>query len=233
MSIKHSAAILAVVALQAGAQPLTAPENVVNLEAGASREVTQDELGVVFTTTREGPEAAAVQSQLKQALDAALAEARRVAKPGQLEVRTGNFSLAPRYTPKGSANGWSGLAELIVEGSDAQAIAELTGRIQTMTIARVGYSLSRAARERVEADVTAQAIESFRAKAARMAGLFGFTGYLLREVHVGSHAPQPYAPAEFARSRVAAAPMADSSLPVEAGRATVAATVNGSIQLTR
>ncbi len=35
-----------------------------------------------------------------------------------------------------------------------------------MTIARVGYSLSREARERLEGEVAAQAIARFRAKAA-------------------------------------------------------------------
>ena len=49
-----------------------------------------------MTTTREGQDAATVQSQLKQALDAALAEARKAARPGQVEVQTGNFSLYPR-----------------------------------------------------------------------------------------------------------------------------------------
>ena len=233
MPLQRFAALLAAVAIQAVAQPVPAPENVVHLSASASRDVPQDELAVVFSTTREGPDAAAVQGQLKSALDAALAEARRNAKAGDVDVRTGGFSLTPRYVPKGGTSGWIGRAELVVEGRDTQAIAELTGRIQTMTIERVGYSLSREARERVDADVTAEAIERFRADATRMAKLFGFTGYLLREVHVGSDAPQPRLQADFARARVAAAPMAEQALPTEAGRATVNATVNGSIQLTR
>ena len=62
------------------------PQGVVGLAASASVEVTKDLLSVAFSTTREGSDAAAVQSQLKQALDAALAEAKKAAKPGQLEV---------------------------------------------------------------------------------------------------------------------------------------------------
>jgi predicted secreted protein len=191
-------------------------------------------LSVTLATTREGADAGAVQSQLKQALDLALAEARKAAKPGQLDVQTGNFSLYPRYAAKGGITGWQGRAELIVEGRDTQAIAQLTGRIQSLTIARVAYGLSREARERVEAEVTAQAISRFRERALAQAQQFGFAGYSIREVQVGTEAPPPYAPMQQMRMRVAAAPMAaDEALPVEAGKATVSASVNGSVQMVK
>lgn len=225
--------VLATSGLAAQAQVLPAPENVVGLSASATLEVPRDWLTVVFSTTREGPEAGGVQTQLKQALDAALAEARKVAKPGELEVSSGNFSLHPRYSPKGGSNGWTGSTELVVQGRDMAAVAQLTGRIQSLSIARLNYSLSRAAMEKVEADVTAQAVGRFRAKATQTAQLFGFTGYLLREVQVGGgEAPMPYQP-QMMKARVAAAPMADESLPVEAGKATVTVNVSGSIQLTK
>jgi predicted secreted protein len=217
--------------LPAQAQTSPPPENVVHLSASASTEVPNDLLTVVFSTRREGPEAAVVQSQLKQALDAALAEARRAAEPGRVEVRTGGFSLAPRYLPKGGTSGWTGQAELIVSGRDAQAVADLTGRIQTMTIARVGWSLSTEARAKVEDGVTAEAVAAFRAKADRTARQFGFTGWLLREANLGGEGPRPYAQ-PLAMARAAAAEM-DAPLPVEGGKATVSATVSGSVQLTR
>jgi predicted secreted protein len=216
----------------AAAQTLAAPENVVHLDAGASAEVAPDLLQISFSTRREGPEAGPVQAQLRQALDAALAEARRATRPGEVEVRTGNFSLQPRYVPKGGTSGWVGSAELVVEGRDSEAIAALAGRIQTMSVAGTGWSLSRAQREKTEAALAAEAIEQFRAKADRTARQFGFTGWLLREVTLGGDGPPPGLP----RMRLAqsAAPAAmDAPLPVEAGRATVTVTVQGSVQLTR
>lgn len=218
-------------ALPAGAQTLPPPENVIHLAASATVEVPSDWLTVVFSTTREGPDAGAVQSQLKQALDTALAEARRIARPGEVEVRTGGFAIHPRYAPKGGINGWSGSTELVVEGRDMGAIGALTGRVQTLSIARVQQSLSREAAERVEADVTAQAVTRFRAKADQSAKLFGFTGWLLREAHV--HGEQPRMRVPVVAMRAAAAPMADEALPVEAGKTSVSASVNGSVQLTR
>ena len=217
----------------AQAQTLPPPQNVVGLSASASLDVAKDWLTVVFSTTREGTDAAAVQAQLRQALDTALAEARKLAKPGQVEVQTGGFSLQPRYAPKGGINGWQGSTELVVEGRDSVAIATLTGRVQTMSIARVGYSLSREARQKVEGDVAAMAIERFRARADAVSRQFGFSGYTLREVNVNAEGGGSSGPVPLMRVQAARAVAEDAALPVEAGKATVTASVNGSVQLTK
>lgn len=206
------------------------PQGVVRLASSASVEVTKDVLSIAFGTNREAADAATVQTQLKQALDAAFAEARKVAKPGQLDVQTGAFSLSPRYTSKGVANGWQGSTELIVQGRDMSAIGQLSSRITTLTINRVSYELSRELREKHEADITAQAIANFRAKAADVTKQFGYGSYTIREVDVNSNAgemPQPRM-----RMQAAPAPMsADIALPVEAGKALVSVNVGGTVQM--
>ncbi len=214
----------------AGAQTLPAPQNVVSLNASATVEVNKDWLTVVFSTTREGTDAAAVQAQLKQALDAALTEARKAARPGQLEVQTGSFSLYPRYAAKGGITGWQGSTELIVQGRDTQGISQLTGRVQTLSIARTGFSLSREAREKVEGDVTAEAIARFRSRAESAAKHFGFAGYMVREVSVSADGGQMQPQPMMVRSQ-AMKTSADEALPVEAGKAVVTATVSGSVQM--
>lgn len=228
-------ASVSALALTAAAQaaPDTMPRERLSLSASASTEVTRDTLGVAFSTTREGSDAAAVQNGLKQALDAALAEARKVAKPGQVDVQTGGFSLSPRYEPKtGKINGWQGTAELLVEGRDAAAIAQLTGRITTLSVSRVGYSLSREAREKAEAEISAQAIARYRAKAADYARQFGYAGYTVGEVNVSADEAAPR-PVMMKAMRASAAPMADEALPTEAGKATVTVQVNGTVVLTK
>lgn len=208
------------------------PQNVMSLSATASAETTMDLLSITFSTTRDGPDAASVQSQLKQALDAALGEARRAARPGQVDVRTGNFSMYPRYAPKGGLNGWQGTVQLTVEGRDMTAISQLAGRITTLTIARVGHGLSREAREKIEGEITAQAIARFRERAQLQAQAFGFSGYQIREVQVGTQEPPMGMPVPVMRMSAAAAPAAEA-LPVEAGKTTVSATVSGSVQMTK
>lgn len=223
-------ALMAVVAQAQAVDAAAPPQGVVSLSASASIEVTKDLLTVNLTTTREGQDAAGVQAQLKQALDAALAEARKAARPGQLDVQTGNFALSPRYTNKGGISGWQGSAELVIEGRDMQAIGQLTGRITTLTIARVAYNLSRSLREKVEADASAQAIASYRAKAADYARQFGYAGYVVREVNVASGEPVAYASAPMLRSKAMSA-SSDESLPVEAGKGTVTVMVSGTVQM--
>jgi predicted secreted protein len=208
------------------------PHNVVSLSASAAREVAMDWLTVTFSTTRDGSDAAAVQAQLRLALETALAEARKAARPGEVLVRTGAFALHPRYAPRGGITGWQGSAELVVEGRDTAAIAQLGGRIQTLTIGRVQWSLSRETRERVEAEVQAQAVAGFRERADALARAFGFTAYTLREASVGG-GEAPGLPPQLMRAQAMRAPGADEALPVEAGRTLVSVTVNGSVQLVR
>jgi predicted secreted protein len=208
------------------------PQGVVSLSASASTEVAKDWLTLTLAVSRDGVDAVAVQSGLKQALDAALKEARSVAKPGQVEVQTGGFSISPRYGSKGSIVGWRGQAEMVVEGRDAPTIAQLSGKIGSMTVSRVGWSLSREAREKAEGDITAEAVSRFRVKIEQLARHFGYAAYALREVNVSAQEAMP-APV-FARAAMAA-PMAGDgeALPTEAGKATVSVSVNGTVQLTR
>ena len=206
------------------------PQNVLQLSASGSVEVQQDLLSLSLTTTREGSDANAVQQHLKLALDAALNEARKAAQPGQLDVRTGNFSLYPRSTRDGKISGWNGTAELILEGRDFARITQTAGRIQTMTMGGVSFGLSREQRARVESEAQAIAIERFKAKAAELAKGFGFASYTLREVSVNTNEPgfQPRMRMMAQEGRVAAA---DASVPVEPGKSAVVVTVSGSVQL--
>ena len=109
------------------------------------------------------------------------------------------------------------------------AIGQLTGRITTMTIANVGYRLSREASQSVEADIVGEAIAAFRAKATGYAKLFGYGGYAVREVSVATSEAQP-GPVPMMRMQAAAASPGDA-LSVEPGKALVTATVNGTVQM--
>jgi predicted secreted protein len=223
---------------QAPGVPTVAPtlQNVLNLGSMATVEVTKDVLSVTLSTARDGPDAAAVQSALKQALDAALTEAKKAAKPaGVLEVRTGGFSIAPRYGKATGAssgspaiNGWQGSTELHLSGTDVIGVAQLAGRITTLTIARVSQDLSGPVREKAHAEASAKAITAFRADAAEFAKQFGYGGYTIREVSVSSDASIARTDMAMARVRSTA-----DAVPVEMGQASVTATVSGSVQMTR
>ena len=225
------AAGLACASASAPAADSPAVQGVLSLTATASVDVARDLLSITFSTSREGSDATTVQAQLKQALDAAMAEAKKAARPGQIDVQTGNFSLYPRYAPKGGISGWQGSAEVIVEGRDMTGIGQLAGRISTMTIAHVGYRLSRDANDKVEADVASEAIARYRAKAQNYVKQFGYAGYTIREVNVSGTEPQSGPMPMMRMAAPASLSQSSDPLSVEPGKATVTATVNGTVQM--
>lgn len=222
-------AMAAFAAFTATAQVVPTPENVAQLSATAAVEVPQDTLVIQLQATREGADPARVQSELKAVLDAALAQARRDALPGALDVRTGNFSVLPRYSRDRRISAWLGTAELVLEGTDITRVSEAAGRVPGMLVSQAAFRLSRDRRERAERDAQAQAIALFRTKAGEVARSFGFNSYGLREVSVNTQ--EVGVPRMRMVASEGAPAGADAPVPVEAGRATVTVNVSGSVQL--
>lgn len=224
--------VLATGAVSALAQTAPAPEprNIVQLSASGSVEAQQDWLTLTLSTTREGSEPAAVQTQLRQALDSAMAAVKKTAEPGSMEVRSGAFNLQPRYGKDGKISAWIGNAELVLEGTDFARIGTAASRAQPMTIGNLGFSLSRQTTARLESQAQALAISSFKTKAGDIARGFGFTDYALREVNV-STAEQPGGPVPRFMPMAAKAMVADAPVPMESGKSLVQVTVSGAVQL--
>ncbi|QIL69598.1 SIMPL domain-containing protein [Diaphorobacter sp. HDW4B] len=210
-----------------------APQNVLQLSASGTVEVPQDVLVMHLSTTKEGSDAASVQAQLKQVLDAALAQAKRDAKPQQMDVRSGDFSLYPRSNKDGKIAGWQGRVELILEGKDFTRITTTAGAIQNMTVSSTSFSLSREGREKVEGEAQAKAIAAFKDKATSIAKSFGFSSYTLREVQVNDNGSEVvfYSAAARSNGGMMKSSMQDSPVPVEAGKTRVVVSVSGSVQL--
>jgi predicted secreted protein len=215
----------------AGHAQVQAPRNVVSLSASASQDINQDLLVVTLNVMREGTQASEVQGQLKQVLEAALAEARKSAQATAMEVRTGAFSMYPRYNNQGKVNGWQGNAQLVLEGTDMARIAQVAGKLTSMNVTGVDYGLSRATREASESALLAQAVARYRAKAQDVAKAFGMGSFTLGEVSVQSGEPgfenRPMPMLKAMRADAAEA----APLPVAPGKGTVSVTVSGSVVL--
>ncbi len=206
------------------------PRNVVHLSASGVVDVQQDWLTLTLAVTRDGTEAAALQSQLRQALDSALLEVKKTAQANLMEVRTGQFSLQPRYSRDGKVTGWVGTAELVLEGQDFGRIGAAAARAQTLTISNVAFSLSKEMRRKTETLAQEQALERFKQRAKELAEGFGFAAYGLRELSVSSNEQFPN-PRPRLYAMEAKAAMADAPVPMEAGKSSVAVQISGSIQL--
>lgn len=205
------------------------PRNVLQLSATGQAQAQQDLLTLTLSVTREGSDAAAVQAQLRKAVDEALAALKPSAQPGQMDVNTGAFSVYPRHGRDGKISGWQGQASVVLQGQDFPRITRAAARAAPMTIAQVLFGLSRDLRARTEAQAQAEAIEQFKTRAAGIAKAFGFAGYSLREVSVhgsgGEHGPV----AAMLRS-ASAHPAEDAApVPLAPGQETVQVEVSGSV----
>ncbi len=202
----------------------------VQLSSSGTVEVQQDLLTLTLSVTKEGSDAAQVQAQLRQATESALAEAKKAASAGAMEVRTGAFGLQPRYGRDGKINGWQGSSELVLEGRDFARIGTTAGKIQTLTISNAGFSLSRELRAKAEAEAQGLAIERFKTKATDIARGFGFAAYALREVSINAN-DQGFFPRQGAMAMALKSSMADAPVPMEAGKSAVVVSVSGTVQL--
>lgn len=221
-----------VVSAASTAQPLTTPvpQNIIQLNANGTVEIQQDLLSVTLSTMREGRDANAVQTQLKQAVDAALIEAKSQEKVGAMDVSTGRFSLTPAWGKDGKTTGWQGQAELVLEGHDFARITATAGKIQTLTVSQLNFGLSQPQRDIAEREAQKKAIKAFQSRAAEIANGFGFSGFTLREVSINvsdqNNGPRPRMMAMDAKLGGQSSP-----LPVDAGNTAIVVSVSGSVQL--
>jgi predicted secreted protein len=211
------------------AQPSTAPYlNVVTLEASATVDVPVDTLSVTLFTEEQGPDPADLATRANARLEQALSKAK--ADPA-VEAHSGNYQTTPLYDRANQITGWRLRAELVIESRDFKAVGALAGRLQpALKLAGMTFSLSRAAREKAEASLLADALRKFQSKAEAVAKVLGFPGYTLGQIAVRSEGVtlQPVA------YRMAAAAMADGAgptPPMEGGKNPVTIVVSGSIVL--
>lgn len=205
--------------------------NLVQLSASGTAEGPQDLLTMTLFTTREADSASEVQATLSKTVEAALADLRKSAQPGAMEVRTGNFSVQPRFGKDGKIKDWAGSAELVLEGSDFARIGNAAARARGLVVSGLYFGLSRAAQAQLEALALERAMVNFKARTMAVVQGFGFSGFALRDiqVNVGDSLvpPRPYAMADAAPMAMAAV----RSVPLEAGKSSVNASVLGTVQL--
>ena len=209
------------------------PAGVVRLVAGASAEVAPDRAVATFAAVRQGPDVAALNTQVAGLLDAAVKAARAV--PG-VEMQTGGFQTSPHdkvVAGQVQQDGWTVRAQLTVKSADFAALGRLAAQLaQTLQVQGTGTEMSAALQAREQARLAQMAIANFRTQAQAAARDFGYAGYTLREVDVSALQGASPAPRPMFRA-MAAASMEAPAIPIEAGLQTLSVTVAGTVQLQR
>jgi predicted secreted protein len=215
------------------AMPTLAPnKDALTLDAAASTEVIPDTAFVTLAAEASGPDAGAITREVQQAINAGLAAAKATK---DIEARTGGFNTQQRYTNKGVRDGWTVRAELVLKSKDFATLGTLAGKLaqQKLMIANTGFEMSRAQRDREEAALIESAVNAFKTKATAAAKAFGFTGFSLREVNLGSIGGDVRPMAKFAMTRAAMAEAAPEPMSIEGGKTVLTLSVSGTVIMSR
>lgn len=207
-----------------------APADVLSLDVNVSSEVSPDLAVVTLAVDREGPDAAALTRDINQILARALAQAKAV--PG-IVASSGGYNTFPRHDKQGKRIGWQLHAELILKSADFGALGQLAGRLANdMVITGSGFEVSPALRSAEEARLIEAGAAAFQAKANHAVKAFGYTGYRIREIQLGS-AGQQSGPRPVMMRATSKSSDESVALPLESGRATLNLSVSGSVQMQR
>jgi predicted secreted protein len=212
----------------AAAAGLAAAGPTLSLDAQARAAVPNDELLVVIAVERDAPQPGPANDAVLRALEAALAEARRV---DGVKARLGPVSTQP-LVRDGRPQGWRVRGEAVLESTRVAELAQLAGRLgERLQLAAVQYRLSAERRQAEEKRLVAEAAKAFRARAAEAARAFGFADYELKSLalHAGGGGPVPR-PMAMSVGR-GGAEVAAAPLPADAGESEVVVGVSGSVEL--
>ena len=202
--------------------------NVVTLDASATVEVPTDTLTITLFSEEQGPDPAELATRINARLEQALATAK--ATTG-VDARSGQYQTFPVYDRASQITGWRVRAEMVIESRDFKTAGMLAGRLQpALKLGAMVFSLSRAARERAEAALLAEALAKYQAKAQVIAKTLGFPGYTLGQINVHSEGPV-FPPQPMPRVMAMAADGSAGPVPTEGGKNAVTVSVSGSVVL--
>ena len=198
----------------------------VQLEAGASSELPNDQMVVQLVVERSGPAAEKLNEEVLNALNLAIAKAKTV---DGVKVRLGSVTTQPEWGPQGKRTGRRVRGAMVLEGKDLRATGALAGELSAdLQIAGVSFKLTEEARTREESRLLKEAADAFNQRARETAAAFGFGGFEIRNLNINHAAPNPPRPMQM---EMRAATMASvPQVPTDGGDATVTLTISGSVE---
>lgn len=202
--------------------------NVVELQTEAQRELANDTLTASLYVELSDANPA----NLATAVNKVSNEALRVAKEfDAVRVRSGNNQTYPVYAKGNVLQGWRTRAEIRLESRDFVAASRLIGKLQaSMLLGNAAFSVSPEARRQAEAELIAEAIAAFKARAEIVRGALAGRSYKIQRLNVsnGYNAPQP----RFAMARTMAGGAPEVVAPaLEGGVSMVTVSVGGAIEV--
>jgi predicted secreted protein len=210
----------------AAADDADEPRRRVSFSVESVREVPNDWIRAVVGVTEEDADPAQAADRVNRTMAWALEKARAEQR---VKASSGGYHTQPVYH-EGKLRRWRASQELVLEGSDADAMTALLGVLQSRVQLRAfGFSVSEESQRRVEEELVSEALAAFRARAELVRRGLEARGYALDEldINTGGHGvPEPRRMRVMEAAHAAVAPPS-----AEAGTSRIRVVVDGTIAL--
>lgn len=203
--------------------------NVVNLQANATQQVSNDEMHAILFIEKSNKQPAELATQITQLMNQAMSLAK---KYPQVKIETGSQTTYPIYDNDSTKlKEWRGRAEVKLESTDFKAASQLVSELQqNFQTQSINFTVSDAQRKKVENELMSAASKNFQQRAQLLTQAWNKSGYQLvsLDLNTNSSYPQPVM-MRANMAKFASAESADAQ-NVAAGESKITVSANGSIQ---
>ena len=202
--------------------------NIVNIQADATRQVSNDQMYAVLYIEKSNKQPAELATQINQLMTQAVNTAR---KYPAVKIETGSQSTYPIYdNDSRKLKEWRGRAEVRLESTDFKAASQLVSELQqNFQTQSISFSVSDAQRKKVENELMVEASKNFQQRAQALAQAWNKSGYNLVNINLNTsnYGGQPVP--RMAMMKAAAAD-AIPEQEMAGGESKITVSANGSIQ---
>lgn len=203
------------------------PGRRVSFAVEAAREVPNDWMRAVVGVTEEDADPAQAADRVNRAMTWALEQARGETR---VKARSGGYHTQPVYH-EGKLRRWRASQDLVLEGSDADAMTALLGTLQSrLQLRSFAFSVSDEQRRRVEEELVSEALAAFRARAELVRTNLEARRYAIDEIAIETGRHVPPVP-RMAMAMEAASSKRVAPPPAEPGTSRVIVNVHATIAL--
>jgi predicted secreted protein len=201
--------------------------DIVHYQVSVQRKAPNDVLHASLYAQAEGNDPAELAQQVSGTMRRALEIA---AGTPAVKVKSGSYATYPIHDRDGNITRWRVRQELQLESGDFPAAGRLIGELQgaALKLSGMHFGVAPATRRNLEAELTQEVIEAFRARAEEVRAAWKAKGYEIKTLSLISGGGAPPYRYQRAAAEAAAAPAA----PVfEGGDTDIMLSASGSIRL--
>ncbi|RYL28424.1 SIMPL domain-containing protein [Acinetobacter piscicola] len=203
--------------------------NVVNVQADATRQVSNDEMRAVLFIEKTNKQPAELSAQITQLMNQAMSIAK---KHPQVKVETGSQTTYPVYdNDNQKLKEWRGRAEVQIESKDFKAASQLISELQqSFQTQSINFTVSDEQRKKVENELMVEASKNFQQRAQILTQAWNKSAYNLVSLNINTNNSYPQ-PIYAARASMAKFEVADAGgQNMASGESKITVNANGSIQ---